>query len=33
MTLKYDIDLDSAHHLTERNIWMKFDKNRLKGSV
>ena len=39
MTLKFDLDLylhsrvmGSAHHLTERNIWVNFNENRSKGS-
>ena len=24
--------MSSAHRLTERNIWVKFDENRSKGS-
>ena len=24
--------IDSAHYLTKRNIWVKFNENRLNGS-
>ena len=24
--------MGSAHHLTERNVWVKFNENRCKGS-
>ena len=35
MTLKCDLDLSYAlctHYLTQRNIWVKFSENCLKGS-
>ena len=36
MTLKFDLDLSrvigSTHCLTERNIWVRFNENRPKGS-
>ena len=32
MTLKCDLDLESAHCFTERNVWMKLNEYRPKGS-
>ena len=32
MTLKVDLEFESAHHRTESDIWVKLTINRSKGS-
>ena len=32
MTLECDLDIESAHLLTKRNIKVKFNENRSKGA-